>query len=225
MRFIPGLIGLLFLAPMLTAATPTRDWSATATMKPDGAYVIGNPTARVKLMEWASYTCSHCAHFSNESAPVLKGQMIHSGSTSLEVRHLVRDPLDLGAAILTRCTGPRGFAGAHAAVMAGQDAWLKKGAEYAQANADKLQAMPQPAAIRQLADAAGLTAIVRARGLSDPAIAACFADKAATDKLLALSATVPADLQGTPTFYLNGKLVPNVGWTQLEPQLRAAGAR
>ena len=80
-------------------------------------------------------------------------------------------------------------------------------------------------AIRQLADAAGLTAIVKARGLSDPAIAACFADKAATDKLLALSATVPADLQGTPTFYLNGKLVPNVGWTQLEPQLRAAGAR
>lgn len=225
MRFALGLIGLLFVTPMLTAATPKRNWSPTATMKPDGAYVIGSPTAKVKLMEWASYTCSHCAHFSNESGPVLKDQMIRSGSTSLEVRHLVRDPLDLGAAILTRCAGPRGFAGAHAAVMAAQDDWLKKGADFAQLNAASLQAMTQIIAVRQLADAAGLTAIVKARGLTEPAIAACFADKAATDKLLALSASVPADLQGTPTFYLNGKLVPNVGWAQLESQLRAAGAK
>jgi protein-disulfide isomerase len=97
MRFVLGLIGLLFLAPMLTAATPTRDWSATATMKPDGAYVIGNPAARVKLMEWASYTCSHCAHFEQAGLPVLVRDYVRPGRVSIEFRHAVRDGFDMAA--------------------------------------------------------------------------------------------------------------------------------
>lgn len=221
MRLLPALIALF----ALTAAAPARDWSTVATMNADGAYVIGNPAAKVKLREWASYTCPHCGHFAVESAPVLKDRMIRSGSTSLEVRHMVRDPLDLGAAILTRCAGPRGFAGAHLAVFAAQEQWFEKGAAYARANAERLEKLPNLVAVRQLADNAGLTAILAGRGLSPAAINACFADQKAVDRLLALSGTVPAEVTGTPTFFINGKLVPNAGWPQLEPALRAAGAR
>ncbi len=223
MRF--GFLALIALVPALSLAAPARDWRGTATMKPDGAYVVGNPAAKVKLTEWASYTCSHCAHFSVESESVLKGQMIRSGSTSLEVRHLVRDPLDFAAATVARCGGPRRFAAAHAAVMAAQDQWLDKGSTYIRTNAAALQALAPEVAARRLADAAGLTAIATAQGLAEPRIAACFADKAATEKLLALSGSLPAEVQGTPTFFINGKLAPNVGWPQLMPLLRAAGAR
>ena len=225
MRLLPVALALIALPLTLAGAAPTRDWSTTATMNADGAYVIGNPAARVKLREWASYTCPHCAHFSAESEPVLKDRMIRSGSTSLEVRHMVRDPLDLGAAILTRCAGPRGFAGAHRAVFAAQDGWYKKGADYAQANAEQLEKLPNLVAVRQLADAAGLTAILTARGLKPAAINACFADQKAVDRLLALSGTVPPEVTGTPSFYINGTLIPNATWVQLEPALRAAGAK
>ncbi|RSU46713.1 thioredoxin domain-containing protein [Sphingomonas sp. S-NIH.Pt15_0812] len=225
MRLLPVALALLALPLTLAGAAPVRDWSRTATMNADGAYVIGNPAARVKLREWASYTCPHCAHFSAESEPVLTNRMIRSGSTSLEVRHMVRDPLDLGAAILTRCAGPRGFAGAHRAVFAAQDQWFKKGADYAQAQAERLEKLPNLVAVRQLADGAGLTAILTARGLTPGAINACFADQKAVDRLLKLSDSVPAEVTGTPSFYINGKLIPNATWVQLEPALRAAGAK
>jgi len=215
----------LLLVPALGIAAPARDWRTVAAMKPDGAYVVGNPAAKVKLTEWASYTCSHCAHFSVESDAVLKGQMIRGGSTSLEVRHLVRDPLDFAAATVVRCGGPRRFAAAHAAVMAAQETWLDKGGTYIRGNAAALQAMAPEVAARTLADAAGLTAIATAQGLTEPRIAACFADKAATERLLALSGTLPAEVRGTPTFFVNGTLATGSDWTQLQPQLRAAGAR
>jgi len=62
MRLLPVALALLALPLTLAGAAPVRNWPATATMNADGAYVIGNPAARVKLREWASYTCPHCAH-------------------------------------------------------------------------------------------------------------------------------------------------------------------
>lgn len=222
MRLIASLIGVV----LLTAAAPVaRDWSHVAAMKADGAYVIGNPQAKVKLVEWSSYTCPHCGHFAVESAPVLKGQMIRSGSTSLEVRHMVRDPLDLSAAIVARCGGAAKFATAHQAMMAGQDKWMTAAEPYLKDNAERLNGLPRPQALREVADHIGLSAIGRAQGLTEPQIAACFADQAAVDKLLSLTASVPAEVQGTPTFYLNGKLLPAGGWNVVQPALAAAGAR
>lgn len=222
MRILLALSGIA----LLTAAAPAdRDWSRTAAMKPDGAFVIGNPKARVKLVEWASYTCSHCGHFSREAAPVLKERMIRSGSTSLEVRHMIRDGLDLAAATVARCGGAARFPALHQAVFAAQEQWMATAETYLAANAARLDALPRPQALRQMADGAGLSAIARANGLTAPQIAACFADKAATDRLLALSASLPAEVRGTPTFYLNGKLLPQGGWAEIHPALVAAGAR
>lgn len=221
MRVLLALLSVV----LLTAATPKRDWNAVATRTPTGAYVIGNPQARVKLVEYASYTCSHCAAFSGASEAVLRKQMIASGSTSLELRHFIRDKLDLAAAILARCTGPKGFAATTAAIFAAQPTWLQRGIEFQEANGARINLYPTQAQLRANADGAGLTALVKARGLSDAAIGACFADQAEIDRIVALTSSAPAEVDSTPSFYINGKLVPHAAWAQLEPALRAAGAK
>lgn len=222
MRPVLALLALM----LLTAAAPTRDWSVVATRTPSGTFVVGNPAARVKLVEYASYTCSHCAAFAKDSQPVLKDRMIRSGSTSLEVRHMIRDRLDLAAVVLARCGGPRMFVATSAAIFAAQDAWLDRGIAYDQANAATVQAYPLLAQLRAYADGSGLTALAKTRGLNDRAIAACFADTAEVDRIVAATGTIPASVKGTPTFFLNGKQVPNAAtWAALEAPLRAAGAR
>lgn len=222
---ILSMVGACLLAVLLGAATPVRDWSQSARATPDGAVVIGSPQARVKLVEYASYTCSHCAHFSSASAPVLRGQMIRSGSTSLEFRHLIRDRLDLAAAVLARCAGPRRFAGTSEAIFAAQDRWLPQGAAFDQANAERMAQLAAEARLRALADGAGLTGMVKARGLGEPAIAACFADRAAIDRIVAMTNNAPASVTGTPAFFINGKPAGAADWAHLEPVLRAQGAK
>ena len=66
-------------------------------------------------------TCPHCAHFSAESAPVLKDRWIKSGQVSLEFRHFAFNALDLGAVVLARCTGPARFAATTAFIYQTQD--------------------------------------------------------------------------------------------------------
>lgn len=211
----------LLLLPLLLAAGPARDWSATVGRTAAGAYVLGNPAARAKLVEYASYTCPHCAAFSDESAAVLKREMVRSGSTSFELRHLVRDPVDLAAAIVARCTGPTRFFRTSEAIFAQQPQWWPRTIAYQNANAARLGLYPPLAQLRALADGGGLSAIGRAAGLSDAALDGCFADQAEVDRIVAMRA---ADIDSTPTFLINGKRAPGP-WATLAPALRAAGAR
>ena len=220
MRLLFAVVVLLTLA-----AAPARDWTTVATKTPAGAYVIGNPAARVKLVEYASMTCPHCAAFAAESAPVLKERMIRSGQVSLEFRHFVFNSLDLAAVVLARCTGPSRFAATTAYLYATQDQWLGRGQQFSQANARRLSMYPPLAQLRALADGAGLTDAVVARGLTPAAVDACFADSAEIGRVTAMATALPPGVTGTPTFFVNGRLVARVDWAQLEPQLRAAGAR
>ncbi|WP_230483790.1 thioredoxin domain-containing protein [Sphingomonas sp. Leaf21] len=202
------------------------DWTSHVTQTPAGAYVIGNPNARVKLVEYVSYTCPHCADFSTRSAAVLKGQMVRSGSTSIELRHFIRDRLDLAAALVARCGGAAKFAGLSDTIFAQQRDWLKRGMEFDEANGQRIAAYPAAAQMRAEVDGAGLTAIGKAAGLTDAQITACLSDRAATDRVIALTTSAPATIEGTPGFFINGKQAMGVfTWEALLPLLRAAGAR
>ena len=220
MRVLVALLALF----AVSAAAP-RDWTQTVTVTPAGAYVLGNPQAKVRLVEYGSYTCPHCAHFSAESGGPLRA-MIRSGSTSWELRHLVRDRMDLAAAILVRCTGTRGFFAATEAIFAAQNDWLARGYQFEQLNGSQLRLYAQADQLRALADGSGLTALVQARGLTPAATAACFDDDAAIARITAMTAATPDSVTGTPSFFINGRLVPrSADWTTLQPALRAAGAR
>lgn len=216
---------LALLALLTVSAARAPDWTRTVTVTPAGAYILGNPKARVRLVEYGSYTCPHCAHFSAESAVPLKA-MIRSGSTSWELRHLVRDRVDLAAAILARCAGTRGFFGATEAIFAAQEQWLPRGMQYEQLNGGQLRLYSQSDQLRAVADGAGLTALVQAHGLTSAATAACFADEAGIARITAMTSAIPDSVTGTPTFFINGRVVPGAAdWTRLRPALRAAGAR
>lgn len=219
-----ALLAALVVAAPLTAA-PQKPWTAVATPAPQGSYVIGNPKAKVKLIEYVSYTCPHCAHFARDSAPVLKGKMIASGSTSLEVRSSIHDRYDIVAATLARCSGPALFPKMHDLLFARQEEWLNKAVAFDQTSGESPAGNTQGEKMRTLANGAGLTAIAKAAGMNDAAINACFANEANLANTLKVAQAIQGKIKGTPSFELNGKLIENTDWAKLEPMLRAAGAR
>jgi hypothetical protein len=223
-----AMVGALFLAATAPAQSPKakgRDWRASVVMLPSGAYAIGNPAARVKLVEYLSYTCSHCAHFVAESKPKLHDDLVRRGVVRVEFRHAVRDPLDMAAALLARCAGPRGFAGASEAIFAAQPGWYAQGAQWWQANGASLKDQSELARLKGVAQGSGLTQLMRERGMTPAAIDRCFASPGDLTKVTAMTKAAWSAIQGTPSFAIDGKPANGSDWATLEPQLRAAGAR
>ncbi|KQN93778.1 hypothetical protein ASE95_02350 [Sphingomonas sp. Leaf231] len=217
----------IFAAPIvvgaLIAASAPRPWTAVATPVTNGGYLVGNPQARVKLVEYVSYTCPHCAHFEKDAGDTLKA-MVRSGSTSVEVRSQVHDGVDLAAATLARCSGAAAFPAVHAAFFTRQEEWTRRATQWVEGNRARVESWPQLAQMAAVAEGAGLPAIARAAGAPAAAIKACFADDAAIKRTIAASERT-SKVPGTPAFEINGRLIQNVGWAELQPQLRAAGAK
>lgn len=205
----------------LVAATHAVDWTKRVTQTPQGAFVLGNPAAKTRLVEYVSYTCSHCAHFTNEASAPLRSRYVANGSTAVEVRHAVRDPIDLAATLLARCTGPTRFFTAHDKLFATQEQWFGAGVGYAQANQDALEKASGPDRVKMLAKASGLGAVV---GLSDAQVNTCLADSAQQKPVMAMTqeAWQTRSIPGTPHFLLNGADVPDAtSWASLEPRLKS----
>jgi protein-disulfide isomerase len=208
-----------------TLAAPARNWIATITPAKGGSYVVGNPAAKAKLVEYLSFTCSHCAHFAGEAWPALERDYVAKGTTSIEVRHAVRDPMDMAASLLSRCDGPARFLGHSEAIFAAQSDWMQKGASFATANAETLQKLPIDQALGQIAQNSGLTRLMRSRGMPQAKINACLASKTKQAELAGMAdeAWRQRKIGGTPAFFLNGSAVPEAhDWGGLKPALDAA---
>lgn len=222
-RWFAVLLVLCGFAASPALAAP--DWTTVAVKNASGAFVVGSPKAKVKLVEYLSYTCPHCGAFSNESSATLKGQMVKSGSTSIEIRNAIRDSADLAAAQLARCAGPAGFSGASDAIFAQQRDWVPRAMQYLQLNGDRISNYPVNVQLRKIAIGAGLDALMRARGMADAAFDACFADQAGIAAIAKMSDASWAEVHSTPSFVLNGKPFEYKGWPDMEKALRAAGAK
>jgi protein-disulfide isomerase len=200
---------VLLIAGAAMAAPPAKPaWLSTFTKTVNGGHIIGNPAAAIKVVEYASYTCSHCAHFEGVEAPILKSQYVASGKVSFEIRNLVRDPLDMTAAMLARCGGKGRFFGNHQQLMATQGQWADdskiSNATEAKLNADNLVGFMQ-SAYTDL----GLDKVMAARGVTAAQAKVCLADLAGLKQVMAMTseATGPLGLTGTPSFLVNGKVV------------------
>ncbi|MFN4112920.1 MAG: thioredoxin domain-containing protein [Sphingomonadaceae bacterium] len=211
------------------AAIPAPDgqsWVDIAAKTPEGGYLLGNPDAPIKLVEFASHTCGACANFSATGSAALKEKYIPTGVVSYEKRILIRDPLDMTISVLARCGAPEAF---HPRAS---QAWAALG-EFGQTlngnGAMMEQAMNAPDNQRfvMIAQAAGLIDWFAERGLSRDEAQACLSDSAAITALADLS-RAQADIfevNATPTFILNGKKLDDNSWDKLEPLLQQAGAR
>jgi protein-disulfide isomerase len=211
------------------AQTPKRkapgasaeNW-AVAVEARDGGHLIGNPEARTKLVEYMSYTCSHCAEFTRTGDVAIKLFLVPKGEVSFEIRHLLRDPIDLTAALLTHCGGASKFLGNHEAIMARHDEWMERARKATQAQKTRWSFGTHPARWRAIASDLGFYDIMEARGYGRPELDRCLSDlPRATALAEATERDVAAhNLRGTPSFVLDGKLLEGVHtWDALKPVL------
>ncbi|RKF21015.1 protein-disulfide isomerase [Altericroceibacterium spongiae] len=202
-----------------------QSWLETTTTTPEDGYVLGNPDAPIKLMEYASLTCPHCADFAEEaSGPLTK--YIESGVVSYELRNQIHDPLDLTMSMLVRCGSDESFHPLAEQVWAN----LEQIVTSAQSNSDALNnAIKADADTRyqKIAEAAGLIDFFAARGISRDQAMQCLADSDEAETIVTDSETQSdkLDVTGTPTFFLNGRKLDSNSWAQIEPALQKAGAR
>ncbi len=200
------------LLPAVIIAAPAPNWTLNFAQSAEGGHVIGNPNATTKVVEYASYTCDHCARFERNDVPVFKRDYIAKGKVNLEVRNLVRDPVDLTVALLARCGGTGRFFGNHRHFMATQTQWMAKASNISAATEAKLERGDASGfALGAYADM-GLSTFAKQRGITDAQAKVCLADKVALKKLLGMTdkAVGPLGLQGTPSFLINGKVATDI---------------
>lgn len=210
----------------IAAQTAQKDWTTVYSISPAGGFVIGNPAAKVKLVEYHSLTCPHCAHFAETGWGPLKAGFIRSGKVSLEVRNAVRDRYDLVASLLARCDGPKASFARNEALFARQDAWLTRAAGFDQSEeGSRLAEMSHQEAMTAMANGVGLDELLGPHGLPSARIKACLGNKVEQKKIAAMTeeAWEKRKIPGTPAFLINGVLQDDVSsWEALEPKLRAA---
>jgi protein-disulfide isomerase len=202
-------------------------WSTTVSKTADGGFVIGNPAAPVKVVEYLSLTCPHCGEFAKVGFPALHDKYIEKGTVSLEIRNYVRDAIDVSASLVARCNGAAPFLPLTEQIFANQEAMFDKAQKISKADQNRVGALPALQQYGALASLVGLDEFARQHGIGDAKLKSCMADKAAVDELVAMQkfANEKLQIQGTPSFLINGKLLDNTAtWETLEPQLIAAGA-
>jgi protein-disulfide isomerase len=213
--------------PLPAVAPPAgQQWTGVVTITPEGGYMMGNPDAPLKLVEYASHTCGACANFAKTGKEPLKNKYVASGVVSFEQREIFLNPFDAVIATLAQCGAKEQFQ------PLSDEVWQNLETVFTglQGNPQAVEAagaLPLNQRFVAIGEATGLLEFFAARGLSADQARACLAD---TTKIEALVKSVEANqtkdkVTGTPTFFLNGQRIEGTTWDVLEPALQRAGAR
>ena len=222
---IPVLAGTAaHAAPARHHARPAaRPWTETVATTPSGSHLIGNPAAKVKLVEFISYTCPHCAHFNQETLAPLRGAYVRPGKVSIEVRNLVRDPIDLTVAMLTNCGDPARFLDNHDLFLSTQERWAALVDKSTDEQRARWDAGPMASRLKSIATDFGFYPMMAGRGYSRAQVDTCLADPAMVKRIVAgTEQSGAAGVNSTPSFMVNGKLTDAHAWAALEPLIKAA---
>lgn len=219
----------IFAAPLLAKPAPKAKtapgaalWDAKLSRSATGNHLIGNPAAKTQLVEFISYTCGHCAHYSADAKLPLFTGPVRQGKVSVEIRPFFRNGIDVAATLLAQCGTDRQFMGNHHAILAAQSSWLK---EPTNPKASERWANPDfGLKMKYLAEDMGLYKLMLGRGYTPVQLDRCLANKALGDKLAdqTKDASTRIGVQGTPSFLINDKLQDVYGWAELKPLLDAA---
>lgn len=213
-------------SPIAAVKAPAgKRWTQVASETALGGIVVGNPNAPIKLVEYASHTCPHCAEFAAQAAAPLRDKYIASGKVSYEIRNQIHDPIDLTIAMLARCNGPASFQPLAEQVWANLNPIVQRLEANGKAVDDAGKA-PEAKRWQEIAKASGLIDFFAAHGLPPAKANACLTDPSA--KAIYERSEKQSDqlnVTGTPTFFLNGRNIGTHNWQTLEPVLQKAGAR
>jgi protein-disulfide isomerase len=175
---------LLVLSCLAIAAFGAPAAAKTVTMT-DNDIALGNPKAKVTVVEYASLSCSHCAHFNTDVFPAFKAKYIDTGKVRYVFREFLTEPVQVAAAgyLTARCAGKQNY-------FKVVDGVFRSQAEIF--------------ATRDLGPS--LTRIAKSVGIDEDGLKACLSDdkalKALSDRVARFSKE--ADITSTPTFVVNG---------------------
>ena len=162
-----------------------------------GDMTLGKPSAKVKMVEYASLSCSHCAAFNNDVFPAFKKKYIDTGKVHYTFKEFLTPPNQVAAAgfLIARCAGKDKYFNVTDAIFQAQEEMFTTG------------------------DMRGvLLRTAQSAGLTEEQFNACITDEAA---LKALDARVEKAIKtdkitSTPTFKINGKTVKEGEMTMSE---------
>jgi protein-disulfide isomerase len=211
--------------PSARKAPVAQDWTKVVTATPEGGFRMGNPAAALKLVEYGSFTCSHCASFSAEGMPALTRDHVKTGKASFEFRSFVRDPFDMAAALAARCAAPANFFPLAHRIFAGHSNWVGKMQAMTPEQVKAADALPVPERIVRFASIAGFDAMAAQTGVPAAKLKRCLTDEKAIDKLVSMrqQAMNTHAIRATPSFILNGKMTEAHDWNELRPLLGPPG--
>ena len=165
---------------------------------------LGNPEAPVTIVEYASYTCPHCARFHNGAFKQLKADYIDTGKINFVYREVYFDRPGLWASMVARCGGTEKFHGITELIYKDQSGWARAG---------------DPAAI-----VAELGKIGRLAGLDGDTLDACLKDAAMAENLTKWEdQNLKQDsIDSTPSFVINGKKYTNMAYEDMKALIETA---
>jgi protein-disulfide isomerase len=146
--------------------------------------VLGNPNASVTMVEYASTTCPHCAHFAKTTYPELKKRYIDTNKIRYIYREFVLNQLDAAAVMLLRCVDKEKYFPLLETLFQKQGDWVVQ--------------KPLPP----------LLAIAKQAGFTEERFNQCLSDQSLLDKIEAerKRAAEKFGVNSTPTFFINGKV-------------------
>jgi protein-disulfide isomerase len=182
--FAGGLLPYLS-TPALADDAPAVEPSAAdlAQPGPAGDVVLGSDKAPVTVIEYASMTCPHCAHFSETTFPELQKRYIDTGKVRFIFREFPLDALAAAGFMLARCAGNDKFMPIIETLFAKQADWV-------------VQQPIEP-----------LKAIAKQFGFTEDSFKQCLANQKVLDDIQAVRdrGAQKLGINSTPTFFVNGK--------------------
>jgi protein-disulfide isomerase len=178
------------------AAGPVFGQEAVAPEVKD--FSLGDPNAPVKIVEYASFTCPHCANFHESVFKPLKAEYIDSGKVHFTLREVYFDRYGLWAAMVARCGGDLKYFGVSDVLFSTQAEWA---------------ASDDPTVVVANIRKIGLTA-----GMTNEQLDVCMNDAAMAEAMVKRFETnMAADqVDGTPTLFINGEKHANMSYTDLK---------
>ena len=212
--------------PVVAVPPPAgKAWTDVVAVTPDGGYLMGNPQAPVKVLEYGSLSCPHCAHFAEEGYPTLVNSYVASGKVSLEFRSFAIHPQDVPLTMLAQCGGPATFFPLVGELYKNFDAVAERTMQGADA-AKNTGSLPDNQRFVALGDVLGFTDFFAARGVSKDQAHACLADFNKATQLAKLSENYGTQgIESTPTIFVNGSKVVGGTWADVNAALQQAGVK
>ena len=207
------------------------DWTQIVTPTPAGGFMMGNPVAKVHLIEYGALTCPHCRAFDETGVTPLIDTYVKTGKVSYEFRNYLLSAMDLAPSLIARCNGAKSFFALTRALYKDQPEWVGKVQATPKDQLESLQTLPTEQVPPTVAKFAGLPEWAAMRGVPEAKSAQCLSNKAEVDRLVQMTQDATdqyPDFPGTPTFIINGKMaelgrVTEVEvWPALEGKLKEA---